>query len=243
MVINSKSNQRIVNTAKLKQKKYRDEQCLYLIEGFKMLDEAKLHNIEVVESFVVEDKFDLIKNQKNVSIVTNSVLDYLSDTVTPQGVVSIVKKPVPVFHENKNVLILDGISDPGNLGTLIRSACAFDYLNIYLINSADPYSGKVVRSTMSGIYEVSLFEADSYENVFNEIKQKGYTIYAADMGGEDVELINNNNKVALIIGSEAHGINKEVYNFVDKTIKIPMKNNIESLNAAVSGSILMLKLN
>ena len=173
-------------------------------------------------------------------VVTDSILEYLSEEMTPQGALAVIKIPnLKVKKPNGNAIILDGVSNPGNVGTIIRTANAFGYKDIYLINCADAYSGKTVRSSMSGIYFVNL-----YKTIYSEIKSvlDGYKIIVADMSGESLDEFKVDGNFAIVVGNEGNGISKEMFEMADKVVKIPMDERAESLNVAVASSIMMYKL-
>ncbi len=170
-----------------------------------------------------------------------AVLSALSQTVTPSGVIGVVKMPKREFALPKsNFLILDEIQDPGNLGTIIRTALAFDFRDIYLFNCVDYLNDKVLRSTMGTIADVRL-----YEFTFDELQLLNkFDVYLADMEGESIDKISpKNNICGVILGNEANGVSDEVAQIANKTVKIPMQNDVESLNVAIAGGIIMNKFN
>ena len=164
MVYTSKQNPIIKEIASLKDKKYRQKLGLYVAEGVKLVNEAIKYNVNIEKIVVTEEYLPLVApNNFNVIIVSKAVFDYLSYEESPQGVLAVIKIPSSsVLPPKGNALILDGVSDPGNLGTIIRTAAASGYKNVYLISCADPFSPKVVRASMSGIYFVNL-------HIFKEI--------------------------------------------------------------------------
>ena len=139
------------------------------------------------------------------------------------------------------VLILDNIQDPGNMGTLLRTSAATNFKSVLLINCVDIYNDKVLRSTMGGIFRVNCIQIKAEE--LQQLKENNYCIFKADMKGENI--FNYSKPVkpfALVIGNEANGVSQQVSNFCTHTLSIPMQNGVESLNAGVSGSILMYEL-
>jgi TrmH family RNA methyltransferase len=143
-----------------------------------------------------------------------------------------------------NVLILDGVQDPGNLGTIIRSCVAFNINNLVLSNeTVDLYNSKVIRSTQGMIFNINIIR-DDLEKVINNLKDNNYTIYGTNViNGIDVKDVKNNEKYAIILGNEGNGISNEINDLVDKNIYIKMNDKCESLNVAVSGSIILYELN
>ena len=157
---------------------------------------------------------------------------------SPQGVLALVSIPdcTPVQPQG-SCLLLDGVSDPGNLGTIIRTANAAGYCDIYLRNCADPFAPKCVRATMSGIFFVRLHIGEGVLQALGDTP-----LVCADMGGENVFLFSPPQKFCLVIGSEANGVSVEVRALCKYTVKIPMRHTCESLNAGVSAGILMYEL-
>ncbi len=241
MVYSSKQNPLIKEIASLKDKKHRNNLGLYIAEGVKMVNEAIENGLPIKYVVATESALLSIKpNNCHVITVTDSVLSFLSEEMTPQGALAVIEIPnLKVKKPNGNAIVLDGVSNPGNVGTIIRTACAFGYKDIYLINCADPYSGKTVRSSMSGIYFVNL-----YKTTYEEIKTvlNGYKIIVADMSGESLDEFSVDGNFAIVVGNEGNGISKEMFDIADCVVKIPMDEHSESLNVAVASSIIMYKL-
>ena len=233
-VIKSSKNNLIKMINKLKKKKFRNEKNLFLIETRKMIDEAIKSNRNI-EYIIQKESNELVYD--NSILIEDKLFNEISNLVTPDGYMAIVSK----YNEDKlseNILILDNIQDPGNMGTLIRSAEAFGYNTIISINSVDYYNEKVLRSTMGSIFRLNLIETNyEFINTLND-----YKIYIADMNGEDFREIESSQKKAIVIGNEGNGISEEIKKIPHKLVKIPMQGKVESLNAAVSGSILMSTL-
>ncbi len=239
MLITSKSNPKIKKIASLKQKKYREEFGEYLVEGYKMVKEAIEMGMDLATVVLTEEgllKMSDIVEKTNAEIVeiSESVMDYISDSVTPQGVIASIKKPTPIKGNSKIKVLLDGVSDPGNMGTIIRTSVALGIKELYLINCCDPFSPKAIRSSMSGIYSVDIFE-ETLQEATEDLK--GIPLIVADMKGEDIFSFIPPEKYCLVIGNEANGVSEEVRKIADKIISIPMERGIESLNAGVSFAI------
>ena len=168
MVINSRKNERIKFFASLKQKKNRKEYGLYLVEGVKMVRELIKYNQNIQAVIGVSGIIDEFRGYDfEIIEVTDSVLETVCDTVTPQGVVAVVKIPERTFTEITNTCVcLDGVQDAGNLGTILRIMTAVGVKDLYLIDSVDAYLPKTVRSSMSGIFCVNI-----YETTFEEFKE------------------------------------------------------------------------
>ena len=242
MVYTSKQNPIIKEIASLKDKKYRQKLGLYVAEGVKLVNEAIKYNVNIEKIVVTEEYLPLVApNNFNVIVVSKAVFDYLSYEESPQGVLAVIKIPSSsVLPPKGNALILDGVSDPGNLGTIIRTACAFDFKDIYMLNCTDAYSGKVVRASMSGVYFARLYKCDK-STLLKALE--GYKIIVADMGGDSIDNFDNNyDKFAILVGNEANGVSRDMKELADKIISIPMQENVESLNVAVASAIMMYKL-
>lgn len=242
-MIVSRQNERVKQIRALKQKKFRDETGLYLVEGLKSVCEAlnSTHKVTtVVGTTQMLDRIDdKLLSSVEVLEVSDSVFESVSDEVSPQGVIAVVKKPNFILTAPSGCCILsDGVSDPGNIGAIIRTAAASGFSEVYFINSADPYSPKAVRSSMSGIFKVKTYFG-SREEVLSAIDKP---IVVATMEGENVFKFSSPKHFCLVIGNEANGVSKEVKDLAKYKVSIPMQNGVESLNASVSAGILMYLL-
>lgn len=244
----SKKNKKIVEFAKLKDKKYRKQEGKYLIEGMVMLKDGIKQNADIDSIFVLNDdlaSIDYLKdfNDKyKIYLVSKEVILYLSDTVTPQNVVAVLNIPkVDKLDISDRILILDNLQDPGNLGTIIRTCASVGLRQIYLINSVDPYNPKCIRSTKSGIFFVDLIES-TYEEIIKKCKDNNVKIITTLFDGKNIFNEKPQDRFALVIGNEANGISKIMEKNSDICYKIPMKNGMDSLNAGVSASIILYEL-
>lgn len=228
----------------LGQKKSRDEEGVFIAEGPKLVKELlEATNAEVKEVYALKDWLD--ENKKlltniETNEVTESELERISQLSTPNKVVAIVKKierTESVFTKSKIVLVLDAIQDPGNLGTIIRTA---DWFNIDQIvcskDCADVYNPKVVQATMGSISRVNLLYTDLKEWLS---KQKDVRIYATVLDGQDINAMKKINEGIILIGNEAKGLSDELLKLANVRITIPKKGKAESLNAAVAAGIVM----
>ena len=239
MIITSVNNDLIKETVKLKEKKYRDLTNTFLIEGLHLVNEAINNNlIKVI--FVLED-FSFDTNFKKI-IVSREVMKKLSDNPSLPKIIAIVEKKKEESIGNK-VVILDRVQDPGNLGTIIRSATAFNFDTIILSNdSVDLYNSKVVRSTQGMLFNINILRRDIKEEITN-LKSKNYLILGTDVyNGSDVSKYIVNKKFALVLGNEGTGVSEEVKSLCDDNLYIKMNSNCESLNVSVAASILMYEL-
>ena len=238
MILTSKSNPLIRETISLKEKKGRRETGLFLVEGTKMAAECRRSALEIErvilsESYAGEEYGEAVR-------VSDELFRVLSDEKTPQGILCRVRIPKRrLALPTGCCLLLDGVSDPGNMGAIIRTANAAGYSQLYLADCTDPYSPKSVRASMSGIFFTELYIA-SREEIFSALS--GVPIYAADMHGENIFGFSPYGKFALGIGNEANGISEEVFRRAERTLRIPMQSEQESLNAAVAAGIAMYAL-
>ena len=241
-MILSRQNPLIKLAKSLSDKKFRDREGLYVVEGIKMVREAFENNQCVSHLLVTPTCYEKTKDflaEKEVSLVEESVFSSISGEVTPQGIMALVKKPVREIEKAKECcLFLDGVSDPANVGAIIRTAAASNYTKIYAYNSADPYSPKAVRASMSGIFKVKVYFGER-EELLDKINMP---IVVADMNGEDAFSVKLPSPFCLVIGNEGRGVSQTLKDKANYTVKIPMKNGMESLNASVSAGILMYAL-
>ena len=241
MVYSSKQNAVIKEIASLKDKKYRNKLRLYIAEGVKMVNEAVDAGVSINKVVATSEVLPLIKKGNfQIIEVTNEVFSYLSDETTPQGALAVINIPSEEIKAPKgNSLILDGVADPGNMGTIIRTANAFGFTDLYLLNCVDPYSNKAVRASMSGIYFVNIYKTD-LESALKVLN--GVEIIVADMGGENLDNFSTDKKLSIVVGNEANGVSEKVKAIANKVVGIPMNENSESLNVAVASAIMMYKL-
>lgn len=237
MVITSKQNPLIKKFAALSDKKFRKEQGLFLIEGVKPIKEYLLAG-GVAESILITQ--ENVREFNQATVVSNEVFKSISFEKTPQGAIAAVKIPANRLLPPKNAcLLLDGLQDPGNVGTIIRTANAAGFTEVYAINCADPYSPKAVRASMSGIFFVNVMQGARKE-VLKILS--GIPLICADMDGEDVFSFSPPEIYCLCIGNEGNGLSVDIITEAKHTVKIPMRATCESLNAAVSAGIAMYAL-
>ena len=239
MVYASVNNEKIKNIKKLQTKKYRDLENKYFIESEHLIQEA--YNSDVLDTLIVSENSDF-KLDINTIVISESVKKYLSELESPKDVMGICKKKEGKIKGNR-ILILDGIQDPGNLGTIIRSSVAFNVDTIILSNdTVDLYNSKVVRASQGMIFKTNIIKGD-LEKLIPFLKEQGYMIYATKLEcGSDIKNINKNEKIAIIMGNEGNGVKKEIFELSDKYIYIKMNENCESLNVGVATSIILYEL-
>jgi TrmH family RNA methyltransferase len=256
-IISSMSNAQLKNLCLLQKKsKAREEQGVFVIEGIKMFEEARSEKL-LVKAYVSES-FYQVKLQEDPSfltdldyeIVVDSVFKEVSDTLTPQGIMGIVKTKVHLLEQilekpDACLLLLEDIRDPGNLGTMIRTAEGAGITGVIFNKSCvDIYNPKVIRSTMGSIFRVPFYKVDSFVETITYIKKQDITIFAAHLSGVMYDTEGSfRKKCAFLIGNEANGLSEEASELADELIKIPMAGKVESLNAAVAAAILMYEAN
>ena len=242
MIITSKDNEIIKNIKKLKEKKYRLDS--YIVEGIKMVKEAISENQEIALIAIRED-FKIDFDTKKIKIVTisNKIFNDISDVKTPQGILAVIKKNQNNQIETNSdyILALDSLQDPGNMGTIIRTADSAN-INQIIINktTVDPYSPKVIRSTMGAIYRTNIIEVEDLKATLKEMQSNGFQIITTDLKAtQSIYDINYNNKTVVVIGNEANGVSQEILQTADKKVIIPMLGKTESLNASIAASIMI----
>ncbi len=241
-MIISKQNALVKEIRSLADKKFRDSLNLYVVENVKTVKEVLALNLNVKRVVCTEKGFGAIEGfYANYELVSEEIFKYISAEVSPQGVLAVVEKPQNFLQPpTGSCLLLDGVSDPSNVGAILRTAVASGYSEIYMTNdSADAFSPKAVRSSMSGVFRSKIMrgELDEILKVIN------LPIVVADMNGENVFNAKIADKFCLVIGNEGRGVSPELKNKADKIVSIPMLNGMESLNASVSAGILMYNLN
>lgn len=244
--ITSVSNNLVKETVKLKQKKYRDESGKFLLEGFKSIHEAFLYGVEIDYVFVNEYKLEEYNFLKEKLIsVNDAVLKKISTTETPPDAVGVgVQKlcNIPDVKNRQKVLLLENIKDAGNLGTILRTSAALGVELVVLFGDCvDLYNPKVVRSAAGCLWKlpvVNLKKTDELIKYFDN-----YTKIAT-LPRTDNMLKTFETKVPFLVmfGSEANGLSDELIKFSNKSVKIEMKDNVESLNLSVSCAIVLYKL-
>lgn len=244
MIITSDKNDIIKDIKKLSSKKYRHEKGLFFIEGKNSVFEALKSDFEIERLLVSNDydiKLDVDKDK--VVFVHESVFKKISDTVTPQMIMAVVKMPKysvrDLIKKDGLYVIVDEVQDPGNLGTIIRSADAFNVDAVFTVNNAvDVYNPKVLRSTMGSVFHVPVVNDAPADDLLNALKESGLKILSTSLKAEkyiyDYDISRN---VALIFGNEARGVNKSLEKYVDGSFIIPMEGKAESLNVSIAASI------
>lgn len=250
-MITSSANEQIKNIIKLqKNARLRKEQGVFVAEGRKLLQEAKdygsVRTIFATESFAQDEKNKDLLSDTRVEIVADKVFWNLADTVTPQGVLALVEMPsytLDTLLDNKNgrFIILENLRDPGNLGTIMRTAEGAGMTGVILSRkSVDLFNPKVVRATMGSIFrQPFVYVEDIYETILLMQKKK-YRIFGTAMEGDILyDEVDYRGKTGIVIGNEAAGVTEQMISMMDKKVRIPMAGQLESLNAAVAAALFM----
>ena len=236
------SENRIIKLVKhLAKKSERERSCLFIAEGVRLVGDA-----------VADGNPDFILATSPIKdfsgdqyIVSEKLFEKLSDTKTPQGIMAVCPMPrwdEEVLKSARLVLVCENTQDPGNLGTMLRSAEAAGADAVILAgNTVDLYNPKTIRSTMGSVFRVPVFAGDEY---IDKLKARGFTLGVTLLEGADslYDVDTAGKKIALAIGNEAHGITKDLLGRADLRIKIPMSGKVESLNAAIAASVCMYEL-
>ncbi len=247
MIITSREN-KIFKLAKLlKTQKGRTEKNLFMIEGFRIVKDALAKGIEA-ECVIVKDGTTLdFKADCPVYSLAPKLFSEIAETVTPQGVIALCnmeRKSLPdILKKEKNCVIMcEALQDPGNIGTVIRTAHAADCGGVVLTKGCcDLYNPKIVRATMSGMFAIPVVSGEESGNVIEYFRTNGYKIVAGALTEDAVDFYSADlsGKVLIIIGNEGNGVEKYTLSLCDSVLKIPMREDAESLNASVAGSVMI----
>ncbi|MCC3863815.1 RNA methyltransferase [Terrisporobacter petrolearius] len=256
--ISSKDNEKVKYTKSLLKSKNRQKESKYIIEGYRILTLAIECNADLDYVFINEifeekkeyKNFLNILEEKNIKVfkTTNKIFKELVDTENTQGILGVIRfreKKIEhnINHEDKFVLILDRIQDPGNMGTIIRTADAAGVDTIIALKGCvDIYNPKVIRSTMGSIFDMKIIHC-TQEECLQELKSKDFRIVSSYLNTDNYyHETKYYERTALVIGNEANGVNDELINQSDILVKIPIYGKAESLNAAISSAILMYEI-
>ena len=239
MIITSLENQKVKDVVKLQSKKYRDLTNTFVVETEHLVDEAKKAGI-IKDLFLVKNEF---VDNNDTYFVTNEVMKKMSSMESPSNALAVCYKSDSKDIVGDKILLLDGVQDPGNLGTIIRSSVAFGVTTIVLsLDTVDLYNPKVIRATEGMFCHINIITMD-LEKAINMIKSKGIKVYGTNVvDGVDVSTIIDKDKYALIVGNEGNGVKQNIQDLCDLNLYIPMKEDVESLNVGVACSILLYEL-
>lgn len=253
-MIESSSNVQIKHIQKLKKSaRYRKKNQSFLVEGWKMVHEALkcglVQQIYLSASAGTTEMAKEVQKHQTVEFVSAKLFADISDTKTPQGILAVVTMPeykIEDYIEKSDVsfLCLEAINDPGNLGTMIRTAEGAGMTGVILSkDSVDLFHPKVVRATMGSMFRVPFFVTDEFVDFMHLLQKKKFKLYAAHLNGtSSYTEVSYQGKIGILIGNEANGLTDEVAETADWKVKIPMKGELESLNASVSAALFMYEM-
>lgn len=261
-MITAASNNRIKTLVQLNQKaKVRKEQEVFLAEGVKMFLEApreRIREIYISESFSIKEEVGtsngevgLKLRQVGYEVVSDTVFSKVSDTITPQGILCVVKQnhynleQVLAFEKKQGkepfYILLEDLQDPGNLGTIFRTGEGAGISGVIMTKgTVDIYNPKTIRATMGSVYRIPFFYVEDIKQTMERLKNEKVTIYAAHLKGEKTyDELCFEEGTAFLIGNEGNGLKKETADYADRNMLIPMEGKVESLNASMAAGILM----
>ena len=250
-IITSKDNENIKNIKKLKERKYRDLNNEYIIEGIKILKEAIQERAvikkiviceECLANNIIDEKLLYEIAKYDCLYVSKKIFEGLTDVSKPQGILAVVEKnnKKDINYNEDIIVALDGLQDPGNLGTILRTLDSANLSQVIVSkDTVDAYNPKVVRSTMGAIFRVNIVEAENLKETLKEMKRHKYKVMCTDLtASKNIYEVDYTKKI-LVIGNEANGISRELLDMADEKIIIPMLGKTESLNASVATSIIV----
>lgn len=252
-MITSTSNPQVKRLLQLQKKsKARNEENVFIVEGLRMfveVPEERVEKVYISESLYNKKKQELKLDRFPLEILSDSVFGHVSDTKTPQGILCVVKQEKYNIDqlleiENPHFMVLDNLQDPGNLGTIVRTAEGAGVDAVFLSKeSVDIYNPKTIRSTMGSIYRMPVLYVDDLLELLEIFKQKDIKSYAAHLEGkQSYDKEDYRCGTAILIGNEGNGLRNEVAECADIWVQIPMQGKVESLNAAIAASVLMFEV-
>lgn len=250
--IESKDNNLFKLVKKLKERRTRDKEGMFILEGLRLIEEAIKANM-VIEYIIVskeyEEKFEKffltnVEFENKINIFSNVLFSQISSTENSQGIIAITKKKEYEYNlDGDFYLVCDKVQDPGNLGTIIRTAHAAGVTGIILTKgTVDIYNDKTIRSTMGSIFYIPIFYDDNNFSMIKDLKKDGFSLVATSLK-ESKNFFDENlkSKIILAVGNEGNGITQELFELADKKVKIPMPGGAESLNVSIATSIILFE--
>lgn len=250
--ITSKDNEFVKHVKKLKDKKYRDLNNEYIIEGIKLVKEAIQEKAKIKQIIICEEceNTEIIPKELTYEIakydciyVTKQVFNSITEVKNPQGILAVVSKEnteKEIDYSQDIIVALDDLQDPGNLGTILRTVDSIGLTQILVSKgTADCFNPKVVRSTMGAIFRVKIIECEDLKNTLKEMKNHHFKIMVTSLQTNNSIYDVDYNKKVIVVGNEANGVEKEIQDMADEKVKIPMLGKTESLNASVATGIVL----
>lgn len=252
-MITSTSNPQVKKLLQLQKKsKVRDEEKVFIVEGLRMYTEIPKERVEkayISESLYNRKKLDLNLDKIPYEILSDSVFGHVSDTKTPQGILCIVKREEYQLKEllnleNPHFIVLDNLQDPGNMGTIVRTAEAAGVDAVFMSRDCvDIYNPKTIRSTMGSIFRVPHIYIEDIPELLQKFKERKIISYAAHLDGKALyDQEDYRSGTAILIGNEGNGLREEVVEKADILVQIPMRGKVESLNAAIAATVFMFEV-
>lgn len=247
-MISSTTNSKIKNIAKLKKSaKARKEQESFLVEGPRMFFEVPVDQLkEVYVTGEFEKKYGERLSGYSYELISDQVCRHISDTKTPQGVLAVVRQSAMTLdqilslEEKPLFLLLENLQDPGNLGTIFRTAEGAGVTGIIMNReTVDPYNPKVIRSTMGTVFRVPFVVVEDLRDAMARLQKKGIRVFAAHLAGRLFYHEDYTGGSGFLIGNEGNGLTEEISSMAEGKIRIPMKGEVESLNAAIAATVLV----
>ncbi|TYR82203.1 RNA methyltransferase [Priestia megaterium] len=247
--IDSVKNPQVKQWKKLHEKKERDRQGVFIVEGFHLVEEA-LKTKSRIKELVVADSIQIPSHWNvddvSITIVNEAIMKVISDTETPQGVAAVCyqTQQEDIMNTATRILLLDAIQDPGNLGTIIRTADAAGLDAIVVGDgSVDVYNSKVIRSTQGAIFHVPILKKSELLDIIALLKERGISIYGTSLkNGEVFTNVQPSSSFALVVGNEGNGVSERVLAETNQNLYIPIYGKSESLNVAIASGILLYYL-
>lgn len=251
-VISSKDNELIKHIKKLKDKKYRDENNEYIIEGVKLIEEAVKEKAKIKKVIICEDTTRTYEIPTQITLeiakydcvyVTDKIFNSITQVTNPQGIMAIIEKSVEnkeIDYTQDIIVVLDDVQDPGNLGTILRTVDSIG-LNQIIVSkeTADAFNPKVVRSTMGAIFRIRIIECENLVQSIKDMRKHHFKLMVTSLQTDNSIYDIDFNKKIIVIGNESNGVSKEVQDMADEKAKIPMLGKTESLNASVAAGVVM----
>lgn len=245
-IIQSIQNETIKLVDKLHDKKVRTSKQKFIVEGYHLVEEAYKHN-QLDSIFTInEEDFNKFKNCEQY-LVTEQIIKKLSTTINPQGIIGVVKMqesfPLDLNKETIKIVLLDNVNDPGNLGSIVRTAAALGYDAIYMSSdTVDIYNEKTIRATQGSIFKIPFYYGN-LETLISKLKKNGIICFGTTLENSvNLENVKHCKRYAVCFGNEARGMNEDTIKLMDKNIKIEMQNDVESLNVLAASSIVLYEL-
>lgn len=242
--INSKDNETFKFIKSLLKKKNREENKKFLLEGKKLFLEAVIEKVNILNVIVRDDfkwNFDFSKDNFNFIVLNKKLFSEITEMENSEGIIAICEYISEKEIISNNILLLDGVNDPGNFGTIIRTANAFGIDDILTLNSVDKYNSKILRATMGAVFrtnivKVTLDDVLKFKNEYNIITT------SLNENSKDLDKFNFLGKNIIVMGNEANGVSKDILDISNEFLKISMKSEMESLNVAMASGIIMYEI-